>query len=102
MQRPPTFGIPRLMALISVLAAGTIPMLAAPAPAKPKAERVLMDEMTMTEVRDAIASGKTTVLLFNGSTEQTGRTSCWGSTFSRRAIWASGWRGSWATRWSRR
>jgi creatinine amidohydrolase/Fe(II)-dependent formamide hydrolase-like protein len=31
-----------------------------------------MDEMTMTEVRAAIASGKTTVLLFNGSTEQTG------------------------------
>jgi creatinine amidohydrolase/Fe(II)-dependent formamide hydrolase-like protein len=28
--------------------------------------------MTMTEVRAAIASGKTTVLLFNGSTEQTG------------------------------
>ena len=38
----------------------------------PKAQRVLMDEMTMTEVRAAIASGKTTVLLFNGSTEQTG------------------------------
>ena len=72
MQRPPTFGIPRLMALIAVLAADQYSMLAAPAPAKPKAERVLMDEMTMTEVRDAIASGKTTVLLFNGSTEQTG------------------------------
>jgi len=38
----------------------------------PNAQRVLMDEMTMTEVRAAIASGKTTVLLFNGSTEQTG------------------------------
>jgi creatinine amidohydrolase/Fe(II)-dependent formamide hydrolase-like protein len=60
------------MVLISLLAVGTIPMFSAPAPAKPKAERVLMDEMTMTEVRDAIASGKTTVLLFNGSTEQTG------------------------------
>jgi creatinine amidohydrolase/Fe(II)-dependent formamide hydrolase-like protein len=38
----------------------------------PNAQRVLMDEMTMTEVRAAIASGKTIVLLFNGSTEQTG------------------------------
>ncbi len=43
-----------------------------PAADSPKAQRVLMDEMTMTEVRAAIASGKTTVLLFNGSTEQTG------------------------------
>jgi creatinine amidohydrolase len=72
MQRSLTSGIPGLMALISLLAAGTIPVLAAPAPARPHAERVLMDEMTMTEVREAIASGRTTVLLFNGSTEQTG------------------------------
>ena len=34
--------------------------------------RVLMDEMTTTEVRDAIKSGKTTVLIFNASTEATG------------------------------
>ncbi len=33
---------------------------------------VYMPEMTMTEVRDAIAGGKTTVLVFNGSIEQTG------------------------------
>ncbi len=34
--------------------------------------RVLMDEMTTTEVRDAIRSGKVTVLIFNASTEESG------------------------------
>ncbi len=34
--------------------------------------RVLMDEMTTTEVRDAIKSVKTTVLIFNASTEESG------------------------------
>jgi len=34
--------------------------------------RLLMDEMTTTEVRDAIKSGKTTVLIFNASTEESG------------------------------
>jgi creatinine amidohydrolase len=72
LQRPLTLGIPGLIVLISLLAVGAISMLAEPAPGRPKAEPVLMDEMTMTEVRDGIASGKTTVLLFNGSTEQTG------------------------------
>ncbi len=33
---------------------------------------VLLDEMTTTEVRDAIKSGKTTVLIFNASTEESG------------------------------
>ena len=34
--------------------------------------RVLMEQMTTTEVRDAIGAGKTTVLIFNGSTEASG------------------------------
>jgi creatinine amidohydrolase len=34
--------------------------------------RVLMDELTTTEVRDAIKSGKSTVLIFNASTEESG------------------------------
>jgi len=72
MRRSLTLGIRGLAALVSVSAMGAMPMRAAQAPAKANAGRVLMDEMTMTEVRDAIASGKTTVLLFNGSTEQTG------------------------------
>jgi creatinine amidohydrolase len=72
MRRPLMPGVPRSLALISLLATATVPIGAAQTPAKPKAERVLMDEMTTTEVRDAIAAGKTIVLLFNGSTEQTG------------------------------
>ena len=39
------------------------------APARPS---VLMDEMTMTEVRDAIAAGKTTALLYSASIEASG------------------------------
>jgi len=72
MRRSLTPALWAMTALVSMLAAGAVPMRAAPPPARPTVERVLMDEMTMTEVRDAIASGKTTVLLFNGSTEQTG------------------------------
>jgi creatinine amidohydrolase len=34
--------------------------------------RVLMEEMTTTEVHEAINSGKTTVLIFNASTEESG------------------------------
>jgi len=34
---------------------------------------LLMEEMTTTEVRDAIRMGKTTVLIFNGSTEASGQ-----------------------------
>src|SRR5215470_10360252 len=40
--------------------------------ASASASRVLMEEMTTTEVRDAIAAGKTTVLIFNASTEASG------------------------------
>jgi creatinine amidohydrolase len=48
----------------------TAPPLRAAQPAS--ASLVLMDMMTTTEVRDAIAAGKTTVLIYNGSTEQSG------------------------------
>lgn len=40
--------------------------------AVPPPSRVLLEEMTFTEVRDAIQAGKTTVLIFNGSTEASG------------------------------
>jgi creatinine amidohydrolase/Fe(II)-dependent formamide hydrolase-like protein len=65
-------GVSSVVALIALPAIGPMSTRAEPAPATTKAGPVLMDEMTMTEVRAAIASGKTTVLLFNGSTEQTG------------------------------
>jgi creatinine amidohydrolase len=72
MQRPLTMAVSAVMALISLVAVDATPMLTQLAPLTPKARPVLMDEMTMTEVREAIAAGKTTVLLFSGSTEQTG------------------------------
>ncbi len=65
-------GVSAVVALIALPATAVRSTAAQPAPGATKARPVLMDEMTMTELRDAIASGKTTVLLFNGSTEQTG------------------------------
>jgi creatinine amidohydrolase len=56
----------------ALVAAAGVTIGAAPAPKKAGADRVLMTDMTTFEVRDAIAAGKTTVLVFNGSIEQTG------------------------------
>jgi len=64
--------------------------------------RVLMDEMTTAEVRDAIHSGKTTVLLFNASTEASGPHLVLGSTFSARAISENASPANSATPWSPR
>jgi creatinine amidohydrolase len=72
MPRSLTLAIAGLLALISWLGVGTTGVGAASAAGRSTTAAVLMDEMTMTEVRDAIATGKTTVLVFNGSTEQTG------------------------------
>jgi creatinine amidohydrolase len=72
MRRQLMLGVSGVMALVAPLAIAARSTAAPPARAAAAANRVLMDEMTMTEVRDAIAAGKTTVLLFNGSTEQTG------------------------------
>ncbi|HVB37483.1 MAG TPA: creatininase family protein [Vicinamibacterales bacterium] len=57
------------LAALSSMSAGVAG--AAPAPKK-AADRVMMTDMTTFEVRDAIAAGKTTVLVFNGSIEETG------------------------------
>jgi len=72
MQRSSTPGICGWMVLVALLAPAAMSMRAASAPARAKTDRVLMEEMTMAEVRAAIAAGKTTVLIFDGSTEQTG------------------------------
>jgi creatinine amidohydrolase len=40
--------------------------------ASPRPAPVMMERMTTAEIRDAIRSGKTTVLIFNASTEATG------------------------------
>lgn len=60
---------PSHLILICVLGAS---VLAAAAVAAGKASRVPMEEMTTTEIRDAIKSGKTTVLICNASTEASG------------------------------
>ncbi len=56
-------------AFVILMSAG----VAGAAPAvRPATPRVLMTEMTTFEVKSAIAAGKTTVLVFNGSIEETG------------------------------
>ena len=54
--------------LIAVLLAALLAPLAATAQPRP----VWIDDLTWVEVRDAIASGKTTALIFFGSSEQNG------------------------------
>jgi len=58
----------RIVFAIGVLL--TVSIVASAAP--PKQPTVLMEEMSWTEIRDAIKSGKTTVLLVSGSIEQHG------------------------------
>ncbi len=53
--------------------AGLIPLAMGIFTAPSPDSSVLMEEMTFTEVRDAIRRGKTTVLIFNGSTEASGQ-----------------------------
>jgi creatinine amidohydrolase len=59
----------RWLALLGVV---SIAALAAPPPAPAPAETVYVEDMTWTEVRDAIAAGRTTVIVPVGGTEQSG------------------------------
>ncbi len=54
------------------VAAGLIPLAMCALVAAATDSRVLIEEMTTTEVGDAIRAGKTTVLIFNASTEASG------------------------------
>jgi len=54
------------------LTVGLIPLAMWTVAASASDSNVLMEEMTTTEVRDAIKAGTTTVLIFNGSTEASG------------------------------
>ena len=58
-------------ALVLVLIAG-MALLPPPAVAQASPRPVLIEEMTWTEVRDAIAAGRTTAIIYVGSTEQNG------------------------------
>jgi creatinine amidohydrolase/Fe(II)-dependent formamide hydrolase-like protein len=54
------------------LTVGLIPLAMLALAAAAPDSRVLIEEMTTAEVRDAINAGKTTVLIFSGSTEESG------------------------------
>ena len=58
--------------LLRSLTVGLILLAMSALAASASDSRVLMEEMTTTEVRDAVKAGKTTVLIFNGSTEASG------------------------------
>jgi creatinine amidohydrolase len=57
---------------LRLVAAGLIPLAMGRFAVSSSDGLVLMEEMTTTEVREAISQGKTTVLIFNGSTEASG------------------------------
>jgi len=58
--------------LLLVTVAYLLPMSAAQAPSVPQPESVFLEDLTWVEVRDAIAAGKTTVIIPTGGTEQNG------------------------------
>ncbi len=60
----------QLLAL--VVFAGAVPPAFAQAPSLPQPGSVFLEELTWMEVRDAIAAGKTTVIIPTGGTEQNG------------------------------
>jgi creatinine amidohydrolase len=64
------------MKSVHLLALGTFVLMASPAftqaPSLPQSGSVFLEELTWVEVRDAIAAGKTTVIIPTGGTEQNG------------------------------
>src|SRR6188474_799403 len=64
------------MKSVHLLALGTLVLMASPAftqaPSLPQPGSVFLEELTWVEVRDAIAAGKTTVIIPTGGTEQNG------------------------------
>ena len=55
-----------------VFSAALLTMVLSVSAAPPRRTPVMMEKMTTTEIRDAIKDGKTTVLIFNASTEASG------------------------------
>lgn len=66
---PPEAPVRKLQLLLVLLAAA-LTFATAPANAQPRS--VWIDDLTWMEVRDAIAAGKTTAIIFVGSSEQNG------------------------------
>ena len=70
------------MRAISFIAAVTFMYMvshSAQAPSVPQPDSVFLEDLTWMEVREALARGKTTVIIPTGGTEQTGPTSPLGS-----------------------
>jgi creatinine amidohydrolase len=63
---------PTRAALVLVLTAASALLLPQPSAAQGEHRPVLIEDMTWTEVRDAIAGGRTTAIIYVGSTEQNG------------------------------
>ena len=59
-----------LLGLVAVI--GAISPVRTQAPAVPNADSVFLEELTWVEARDAIARGKTTIIIPTGGTEQNG------------------------------
>ena len=66
---PPEAPVRKTQLLVALLAA-LLAFATAPASAQPRS--VWIDDLTWMEVRDAIAAGKTTAIIFVGSSEQNG------------------------------
>src|SRR4029453_12495267 len=58
--------------LVTTLVCCSAPSASAQAPAVPQPESVFLEDLTWIEVRDAIAGGKTTIIIPTGGTEQNG------------------------------
>ena len=58
--------------LLLIALAYLLPISAAQAPSVPQPDSVFLEDLTWVEVRDAIAAGKTTVIIPTGGTEQNG------------------------------
>ena len=58
--------------LLTALVYGSTSFGSAQAPAVPQPDSVFLEDLTWVEVRDAIAAGKTTVIIPTGGTEQNG------------------------------
>ena len=72
-------------------------------PRSTRAERSFLEELTWTELRDAIRAGTTTVIVPVGGTEQNGPHMALGKHNVRvQARWPERSRARSATRWSRR
>lgn len=62
----------RAVTALPLIVAYGISISAAQAPSVPQPESVFLEDLTWLEVRDAVAAGKTTVILPTGGTEQNG------------------------------